>query len=106
MNILVHLKAIIAGKVKTTIYRRERVYLPDYGKLKASRRDLPMKFEWNPNIYDDNHDFVPQFGGELVTLLAPEDHEIIFDLGCGTGGLTQEISAPCKKLSVLITYWR
>lgn len=57
-----------------------------------------MKFEWNSDLYDHKHDFVQKFGGELVTLLSPEKHEIILDLGCGTGDLTREISLSCKKV--------
>jgi trans-aconitate methyltransferase len=57
-----------------------------------------MKFEWNPDLYDNNHDFVHKFGGELVSLLTPRNHETILDLGCGTGDLTQKISTSCKEV--------
>lgn len=28
-----------------------------------------MKFNWNPDLYDDKHDFVFKFGEEIVKLL-------------------------------------
>ena len=51
-----------------------------------------MKFNWNPNLYDDKHDFVFKFGEEIVNLLNPQKDETILDLGCGTGDLTKKIS--------------
>ena len=57
-----------------------------------------MKFEWNPELYDNKHDFVHKYGGEVVTLLTPEQHETILDLGCGTGDLTEKISRSCKEV--------
>ncbi len=57
-----------------------------------------MKFNWNPNLYDDKHDFVYKFGKEIINLLSPSKDEIILDLGCGTGDLTKTISDLCKKV--------
>ena len=57
-----------------------------------------MKFEWNPTLYNDQHDFVHKFGEEVVSLLNPQKDEVILDLGCGTGDLTKRISSSCKEV--------
>ena len=57
-----------------------------------------MKFEWNPTLYNDQHDFVHNFGEEVVSLLNPQKDEVILDLGCGTGDLTKRISSSCKEV--------
>ena len=57
-----------------------------------------MKFNWNPDLYDDKHDFVFKFGEEIVKLLNPKKGETILDIGCGTGDLTKKISEQCGKV--------
>jgi trans-aconitate 2-methyltransferase len=57
-----------------------------------------MKFNWNPDLYDDKHDFVFKFGEEIVKLLNPKKNEIILDIGCGTGDLTQNISELSERV--------
>lgn len=47
---------------------------------------------WNPVLYDNKHDFVSQYGHDLIQLLNPTQNERILDLGCGTGQLAHEIS--------------
>jgi|GEM_PF-5692899 len=51
-----------------------------------------MTTKWNANLYDQKHDFVSKFGENLVDLLAPQKHEHILDVGCGTGDLANEIA--------------
>ncbi|MFP5114178.1 class I SAM-dependent methyltransferase [Bacillaceae bacterium C204] len=47
---------------------------------------------WNANLYDQEHAFVSQFGGDLVQWLAPQPGENILDLGCGTGDLANKLN--------------
>jgi SAM-dependent methyltransferase len=47
--------------------------------------------QWSPADYASNAAFVPAFGGAVVELLAPQPGEMILDLGCGDGVLTQRI---------------
>ncbi len=47
---------------------------------------------WKVNLYNKKHAFVYQFGEELIELLDPKPDELILDLGCGSGQLTNEIS--------------
>jgi len=51
------------------------------------------KIKWNSSLYDNKHQFVSNFGEDLVTLLAPKKGEHILDLGCGTGQLAAAIAA-------------
>lgn len=46
---------------------------------------------WKVNLYNKKHAFVYEYGQGLVELLDPKPHELILDLGCGSGQLTNEI---------------
>ncbi len=48
--------------------------------------------KWNPQLYDDKHNFVYEYGKALLDLLNPLSHEHILDVGCGTGVLTKSIA--------------
>jgi trans-aconitate 2-methyltransferase len=47
---------------------------------------------WDTNLYEDKHAFVWQYGENLLQLLNPKPGELILDLGCGTGQLTEKIA--------------
>jgi trans-aconitate methyltransferase len=47
---------------------------------------------WNPDTYARNARFVADLGQPLLELLAPKNGEIIMDLGCGDGALTEKIA--------------
>ena len=49
--------------------------------------------DWDTERYQNQHSFVWQYGAALMELLNPQPGEHILDLGCGTGQLTQAISA-------------
>ncbi|TMJ19565.1 MAG: methyltransferase domain-containing protein [Alphaproteobacteria bacterium] len=46
---------------------------------------------WSPTDYARNAAFVPALGDEALRLLNPQPGELILDLGCGDGALTQRI---------------
>lgn len=47
---------------------------------------------WSPVDYANNAAFVPALGGAALALLAPQPGELILDVGCGDGVLTQQIA--------------
>lgn len=46
---------------------------------------------WDPDSYSQNARFVSELGEPLIELLEPRPDEIILDLGCGDGALTEKI---------------
>ena len=50
------------------------------------------KNNWNVELYNEKHGFVYKYGEDLIKLLHPKEGDLILDLGCGTGQLTDEIS--------------
>lgn len=48
---------------------------------------------WNPDSYSRNARYVADLGEPLLQLLEPKPHELILDLGCGDGALTEKITA-------------
>jgi trans-aconitate methyltransferase len=60
-----------------------------------------MMNSWDAETYARNFNFVPQYGRELIAILAPQEGEEILDLGCGTGMLTAEIAARgCRVVGI------
>ena len=52
---------------------------------------LNASSRWSPNDYASNAAFVPALGGAALSLLDPQPGELILDVGCGDGTLTQRI---------------
>ena len=46
---------------------------------------------WNAALYDQQHQFVSNYGNDLIELLNPKQGENVLDLGCGTGDLANTI---------------
>ncbi|HEX6436897.1 MAG TPA: SAM-dependent methyltransferase, partial [Candidatus Binatia bacterium] len=55
---------------------------------------------WNPETYARDARFVANLGQPLLELLAPKNGEVIMDLGCGDGALTEQIA---QSVTVLAT---
>lgn len=53
---------------------------------------------WKPELYDRKHDFVSQYGHDLIEILNPAENERILDLGCGTGQLASEIRKMAEEV--------
>ena len=53
---------------------------------------------WNPETYAKNARFVSDLGAPLVQLLEPLPGELILDLGCGDGALSEKIAAANSRV--------
>ena len=60
---------------------------------------MTLTQNWNPELYQTRHSFVWEYGRDLLGLLAPQKHERILDVGCGTGNLTSEMAALCGEVT-------
>src|SRR5262245_38236549 len=56
-------------------------------------RTMSSSTSWNPQTYSQNARFVSDLGEPLLQLLEPKPGELILDLGCGDGALTEKIRA-------------
>ena len=54
--------------------------------------------KWKPELYNDKHSFVYNYGEILIKLLDPKESERILDLGCGSGQLTFKINELAKEV--------
>lgn len=53
---------------------------------------------WSAADYQQNAGFVPALGAAALALLDPRPGEMILDIGCGDGALTQQINAAGAKV--------
>ena len=49
--------------------------------------------DWNAGLYEEKHGFVAEYGKGLLGFVPLNPHQVILDLGCGTGTLTSELAA-------------
>ena len=56
---------------------------------------------WDPDRYARNARFVSDLGAPVLEILAPKPGEVILDLGCGDGALTEKIALfGCRVVGV------
>jgi len=53
---------------------------------------------WDAKQYQDNASFVSELGSSVLELLNPQHGEVILDLGCGDGSLTEKIAYTVKEV--------
>lgn len=56
-----------------------------------------MITKWKPELYNEKHSYVYQYGENLIKLLDPKENQRILDLGCGSGQLTSKINRFAKE---------
>src|SRR4029077_2468873 len=67
--------------------------------------DMSQTTSWNPETYAKNARFVSDLGEPLLQLLKPKPGELILDLGCGDGALTEKIAGyGCKVIGVDLSF--
>lgn len=47
--------------------------------------------DWNADLYENKHDFVAEYGRDLLSKVPENAGQTILDLGCGTGTLTHAL---------------
>ena len=47
--------------------------------------------DWNADLYENKHDFVAEYGRDLLSNVPENPGQAILDLGCGTGTLTHAL---------------
>lgn len=53
---------------------------------------------WNAELYDSKHDYVSEYGKGLLAYVPNNQNQIVLDLGCGTGSLTNELSKKAGRI--------
>jgi trans-aconitate methyltransferase len=61
--------------------------------LKCYFAFMAQSTSWDPQRYAESARFVSDLGEPLLALLAPQPKEVILDLGCGDGALSEKIAA-------------
>lgn len=54
--------------------------------------------EWNTLLCDKKHDFVSEYGKELLEFMTERNKQVFLELGCGTGTLTAELARLGNKV--------
>ncbi|WBW75594.1 methyltransferase [Schizosaccharomyces osmophilus] len=54
---------------------------------------------WSAETYQKNAAFVPALTKEIVQRLALTSQDVVLDLGCGDGVLTQNLASQCKHIT-------
>ena len=54
--------------------------------------------EWNASLCDQKHDFVAEYGSDLLQFIPQNAEQSILDLGCGTGALTERLAGLGRRV--------
>jgi trans-aconitate methyltransferase len=57
-----------------------------------TEKNVMSKNNWQAQYYDQTVNYVTRLGESILDLLMPQQDEMILDLGCGTGHLTDKIA--------------
>lgn len=75
-----------------------KIFLRNNAFCIGSIEDEVMTTQWDVKRYTTQHNFVTNYGYEVVELLSPQKNEVILDLGCGNGELSNEIAKRSHKV--------
>lgn len=75
------------------IFKSQQCWLFLCAKIDPNIVKEVVVVHWNAELYDRKHNFVAQYGKNLLHFIPQAPQQTILDLGCGTGTLTAKLQA-------------